>query len=336
MFRGSTSLLVLLLSLAGCSSDALFQCQRNDQCVSQGEEGVCQASGYCSFGDGTCDSGYRYADSAPPGLAGQCVEPMPQGSSSCGTAGCETGAPGTSSGSDPSSTSSGGTTSQAGSSSSSSSGDTSETSASSSSTGETGESSSSTTTGGRRCPEFVEEFGNGVVEEGPWSLSEDGAWMAAEVGDVLRLFTGGGAGVVEVTMSPANVNEGYVVAHLVDLPQGASFFRLGVASTTGESLAFLLTGEGTLSVAIGAAQPGQVMVGAPSEIWLEVYFDGTNVGFAYSVDGNAFTTIVDEPYIGDYLDASITLSGFSGDGDPDNIEVDDFEQCSQPFAERTP
>ena len=70
-----------LLVGAGCQSEDVFQCQSDMQCVSSGVEGMCQPSGYCSFADGMCESGFRYGDSAPPGLAGQCVEPEATGSS---------------------------------------------------------------------------------------------------------------------------------------------------------------------------------------------------------------------------------------------------------------
>ena len=73
----------------GCSGTNVFPCQTSVQC---GENGTCQATGFCSFPDGACPSGERYGQLAGDGLAGECVEP---------TMGTSTGPPPTSTSTQP-------------------------------------------------------------------------------------------------------------------------------------------------------------------------------------------------------------------------------------------
>ncbi len=76
----SSLLAVLVLSLTGgCSPDEEFQCLEDSACSNDGIEGVCQPTGYCSFPDPDCESGYRYGDLADA-FAQQCV-PVDGGSS---------------------------------------------------------------------------------------------------------------------------------------------------------------------------------------------------------------------------------------------------------------
>ena len=65
----------LPLLLVGCAQPrAGFQCTTREQCVSSGEQGVCEPTGYCSFVDPACPgSGQRYGRWAADGLAGTCV-----------------------------------------------------------------------------------------------------------------------------------------------------------------------------------------------------------------------------------------------------------------------
>lgn len=67
-------LLGVLVAVAGCGQ-ATFACMTDSECVSDGFEGMCQPSGYCSFGDPQCESGQRYGSHAPSSLASECVEP---------------------------------------------------------------------------------------------------------------------------------------------------------------------------------------------------------------------------------------------------------------------
>lgn len=63
----------IALALA-CARSTTFVCADSTDCTDGSFNGVCQANGYCSFGDDTCPSGQRYGDLAPGDLAGTCVE----------------------------------------------------------------------------------------------------------------------------------------------------------------------------------------------------------------------------------------------------------------------
>ena len=68
--------------LVGCPVETDFVCERSEECVDAGVQGVCQPNNYCSFPDEDCGSGQRYAEHAPSGFAQECVPPdVPQGSS---------------------------------------------------------------------------------------------------------------------------------------------------------------------------------------------------------------------------------------------------------------
>jgi hypothetical protein len=73
----------------------------HEQCDANGRPGVCQASGYCSFEDGDCDSGQRYGDLAPKSLAGTCVPVDGDGSTGPGDPDGSGSAAGTTTGMDP-------------------------------------------------------------------------------------------------------------------------------------------------------------------------------------------------------------------------------------------
>lgn len=70
LLRGSVA--VGLGAWMGCDADA-FQCRDHADCDYDGEAGVCQLSGYCSFSDETCDSGQRYGEFAGRSLGNACV-----------------------------------------------------------------------------------------------------------------------------------------------------------------------------------------------------------------------------------------------------------------------
>ncbi|HZS39300.1 MAG TPA: hypothetical protein VFF06_20855 [Polyangia bacterium] len=66
------------LAIAGCSTgDHVYICRDDQSCVIDGVQGICVAGGagraYCAFADSKCPSGYRWDDSAPPVIDGQCV-----------------------------------------------------------------------------------------------------------------------------------------------------------------------------------------------------------------------------------------------------------------------
>ncbi len=53
----------------GCTSSSVFICADDGQCGS----GRCEVTGYCSFPDDTCASGYAYGQLSAPALMGTCV-----------------------------------------------------------------------------------------------------------------------------------------------------------------------------------------------------------------------------------------------------------------------
>ncbi|MFT3692800.1 MAG: thrombospondin type 3 repeat-containing protein [Kofleriaceae bacterium] len=60
--------------LSACEPIATFACSESTQCrLGDASAGVCQPTGYCSFTDTTCASGYRYDSSAGAGLSAACV-----------------------------------------------------------------------------------------------------------------------------------------------------------------------------------------------------------------------------------------------------------------------
>jgi hypothetical protein len=67
---------IFLMAAVGCTPvPRVFHCAGSAVCVNvAGEQGTCEPSGWCSFGDVGCDpSGRRYGQFAGDGLAGQCV-----------------------------------------------------------------------------------------------------------------------------------------------------------------------------------------------------------------------------------------------------------------------
>ncbi len=65
------ALAVCVLLGAGCQQETFF-CDTPEDCASEGGGGACESTGYCSFPDPQCDTGRRYGDLAPSGLAGTC------------------------------------------------------------------------------------------------------------------------------------------------------------------------------------------------------------------------------------------------------------------------
>jgi hypothetical protein len=61
--------------LGACTSTGAFECEADEQCQDGSRLGRCESSGWCSFPDATCDSGYKYGTHAGEGLADACVDP---------------------------------------------------------------------------------------------------------------------------------------------------------------------------------------------------------------------------------------------------------------------
>jgi hypothetical protein len=66
-------LALLCAALAtGCLRNAAFPCSQDVDCARGGEQGVCEATGFCSFVDPACDGGRRYGELSGS-LSNQCV-----------------------------------------------------------------------------------------------------------------------------------------------------------------------------------------------------------------------------------------------------------------------
>ncbi len=104
---GGLTLLTSVLALA-CSPDALFQCTEDSQCVQDGVDGFCEATGACSFPDATCPSNRRYGRLGGA-LADRCVPEDEGTGSATGSSTTGADAAGSSSTSDGSSTGGGST-----------------------------------------------------------------------------------------------------------------------------------------------------------------------------------------------------------------------------------
>src|SRR5262245_28266566 len=80
-------LALALLSAAACrAGDEPFTCRESTQCVLGGAQGICEATGHCSFPDPTCMGGRRYGEHAPDGLSRVCIKAR-----SCGDGETSTG-----------------------------------------------------------------------------------------------------------------------------------------------------------------------------------------------------------------------------------------------------
>lgn len=356
--RHFTPWLVACLALAtGCEASAVFQCQSEVQCTLDGKAGTCEPNGYCSFADPTCPSGQRYGDQAPGGLAGGCVAPAEDTNgatgdcmgpacaptaSSTGSASTDSASNGSASTQDPTSgetqtdessgrpPSSGGTTDPSGG--TTDSGDASSSDASSSSA--TGD----PTTGGTVCPEFVDEFDNGIVDEPPWVVF-DGGGLMSEAGDTMRFSIDPSGSFYSFMIIPElDVTEGYAVAHLVALPQDSSSeFLLRVFDDDGlNGVALGVTGDRRISPRVnGVVGTEFVYDPAVSDLWLELVFDGTNVTFSFSTDGTIYTELDSllSPLVNpSSAEVSMAAGSFSPIMSPAHvIEVNVFEFCSSPF-----
>jgi hypothetical protein len=58
---------------ANCNPQSVFACSTDEDCLGQGEGGVCEANNMCSFPDLRCPSGRRWHDRAPSEMAGECL-----------------------------------------------------------------------------------------------------------------------------------------------------------------------------------------------------------------------------------------------------------------------
>lgn len=67
MVRAAALAACILLG-SGCQRETFF-CDTPEDCTSEDGGGACESTGYCSFPDPECDTGRRYGELAPSGLA---------------------------------------------------------------------------------------------------------------------------------------------------------------------------------------------------------------------------------------------------------------------------
>lgn len=98
---GWLGVLALVGAAPGCGART-FSCTDDAGC---GGDGRCESDGWCSFPDAACATGRRYAEFSGDGVAGTCVDALPQASSTGSPSGGEVDTSGTtdpsSSGADP-------------------------------------------------------------------------------------------------------------------------------------------------------------------------------------------------------------------------------------------
>ncbi len=345
-----------------CGASTPFQCQSNDQCTLEGSAGVCQDNGFCSFPDTDCPSGVRYGESAPPGLAGMCVD------LDAGSGGQTTGCVGsncvetTSTTLDPSSSTvtsedpvTGSVTTEAisvteppttsglttmvdpettGSTTDEVTTDVSETSSG------PGTTTGTTTTGDPLCPEVLEEFDNGIVDEAPWTVIDTEPGNILELDGLLRFEVFGDTpGFSSIGLTNVDMVDGYAVAHLSGLPQAmaAQFFLRVTAPSDSPRAEIVLSGNSQLELRVNDITTDVLVVPPADEMWLEVYADGSEaIYFVYSSNGSEFLPLgdVQGPSLGlDDVHVVMTAGSHEAFPGPDHfVDVDDFEYCSHPFG----
>ncbi|MEM6296064.1 MAG: hypothetical protein AAGA54_32625 [Myxococcota bacterium] len=338
----------LCVTVGGCTSSDVFQCQSDGQCVNGDAAGACQPNGYCSFADAGCPSGFRYADSAPPGLAGACVEEDVGTSNTTGCVGeaCTdpTSGPGPSTTNAPPTTAPGTTQAATVTATTTGGAESSGTMESGGSTS-TGSSSSSSSTDDStgaaiECPQFVEEFSDGQVDTAPWTWLPLDPPIMSEAEDRLRFsIPTGHNGFASIVYPEVDLSgDGYVVAHLVAPPQDDfGQFLLRVLDADGlDSAEMVLTGSTELSVRINSVAVEFIALSPVTELWLEIFVVGDQVHFAYSTDGSTFLSAFIAPTPFDFVSCDLQLMGGAYDettAASHLVEIDDFEFCEAPFPE---
>lgn len=335
----------LLSGALGCPQSSIFECGSDSSCDAHGVPGICQPSGYCSFGDPICDSGQRYGEHAPEHLAEHCVplwgsEPSTGASSDPASTGrsTESGGPelepstseATGSSTDPANPSfDDGTT---GFSSAAEVGETSvgETSAGETSAGET----SVGETGLPACPSFADDFEDGVIGA-QWNVSNPPD--SEEVGGQLKM-----------TQTPAVTTDATGIQLFnLDLSQATLDFELGIMPVHFASQLMLAVEGEDEELATFVLQPGNLylrhgylgmtkdnLLGLPFDPvdhqWLRFAIDDPEVTFQASSDGVSWSTLLDFE-----LDAPlgqsrlhILATNWAAMSSPETVSIETFRMCN--------
>ena len=62
--------------VGGCLNIGAYECSDSNQCAKGTQPGYCQPTGFCSYPDAVCPTGFRYGEEAEGALAGECVPPI--------------------------------------------------------------------------------------------------------------------------------------------------------------------------------------------------------------------------------------------------------------------
>jgi len=290
----------------GCVSAGAFECESSEQCSIGEVVGTCQSSGFCSFGDVSCDSGQRYGEHAPGGLAQACVPVEVVGTSTGPSLDSEGPA------------SSGGEPEPDGSADGTSSGGPVVPPTTGSTTGSTtapddSSSEEGTGPGGEGCPTFFDDFDDGVI---------GAVWGTSHPED---LDESGGALVMNLT--PMIINDATGVQQLgLDLTGSQVEVELGALPVQEASQVFLsLNGPGGVRLNIVAQptllslrygvlpRPDQQLLVLPldpvAHRWIRFDVRPAQVAYEVSADGIHWLTLYEQPIAWDPSSVDVYVLG---------------------------
>jgi hypothetical protein len=330
----ASALGVAAVAAIACRS-AAFVCSDDEQCGA----GMCQSVGYCSFPDASCDSGQRYGELASSELAGECVDPQPdEDSSSAGTTVASTNG-GTSSvathdgTSDDSASTAGGSVSTAGAETVGA-----DSAGSETTTGATADSGDSDTGPGLRCPDYLDDFEDGVIGA-QWELHHPE--FVVETGGVLQIIVDPPIGpfVGAILIESFDLSQGWFRAELDETPD-SSYTQQDVevfnADDLDESLLILVEGNELIARyrPLGGGFENIIVIGfLPSEhVWLQLRGDGDTMHFETSPDGITFESFAsyDSPFALSNVRVGLRASNYVVLPAEDIVSFREIAVCTHP------
>jgi hypothetical protein len=327
----------LLGVVAGaCTGPAAYACSSDAQCIDGGAAGYCEASGYCSFDDGTCASGRRYGHLAPAELAGECTMPgVDEGTGSAGGTSVDTSA-GTSGPSPPTTTPSSESSTTLPVDPPTSSESTAESSFTTSGVETDGPSSSSGGPVVPTCtPVFVDDFEDGVLDPS-WSSWASAGCAYGESGGAMNFSIAPSATEwlsAGLTVAPGPIAGGYVRVELV--PFDPPLDVIGVWLTLYDDECELqIAAEGSVvhGMADGEWFDG-VSVATDEPLWLQLRIDLDAVAYwEWSTDGEDWNEAHTEPTpCGTRsMQSALFAGGFSEEATAITRSVASYERCDPP------
>ncbi len=310
-----------LLLASGCAQDA-FRCASASQCQHAGHSGTCQSTGFCSFPDDDCTSGMRYGADAPRGLANHCVEPEDEdaGNTECQGETCPQDGSSTTTGSSNAATD----------------GDSGSTSTSTTSVSfGSSAGSDASSGGGNDCPQIVDEFNDGIVDNELWTVVH-AAGVTESSGTIRFAVVPQVGGVAGVELPALAFVDASVRVDVVQLSTLADFpFRLALDADAG-NIEVSINGGESISVERDGITQASVAVGDPTDgVSLEIV---STLGSVYVSAGPAGADNLDLlplgkfglPYAADDVRLSLLAGTNSNTADapPFSVQLDRFSYCS--------